>query len=345
MTIEETIEKIQPLNQTTMQTARERQDQLTKPRGSLGRLEELSIQLAGIYCQPIPIIKDKVIVTMAGDHGVVAEGVSAFPQEVTSQMVLNFLRGGAAINVLARHVGARVVIVDMGVARDFDPHPSLVVKKIARGTANIARGPAMTRAQAEESIQSGIEVVETEIQRGLDIVGTGEMGIGNTTPSAAIAAALGWLLGGISLAGWDSVLSLLPYLALGFGGLLLSGHALNLMQFGDDQAQQLGLNVTRARTLILAAASLTTAAAVAFAGIIGFIGLVVPHIVRLWFGADYRRVIPLSILLGASALLISDVIARVVIAPQEIPVGIVTALAGAPFFLWVLRRAKNQGYW
>jgi len=106
MTIEETIEKIQPLNQTTMQTARERQDQLTKPRGSLGRLEELSIQLAGIYCQPIPIIKDKVIVTMAGDHGVVAEGVSAFPQEVTSQMVLNFLRGGAAINVLARHVGA-----------------------------------------------------------------------------------------------------------------------------------------------------------------------------------------------------------------------------------------------
>ena len=160
-----------------------------------------------------------------------------------------------------------------------------------------------------------------------------------------VRRALGWLLGGISLAGWDSVLSLLPYLALGFGGLLLSGHALNLMQFGDDQAQQLGLNVTRARALILAAASLTTAAAVAFAGIIGFIGLVVPHIVRLWFGADYRRVIPLSILLGASALLISDVIARVVIAPQEIPVGIVTALAGAPFFLWVLRRAKNQGYW
>ena len=160
-----------------------------------------------------------------------------------------------------------------------------------------------------------------------------------------VRRALGWLLGGISLAGWDSVLSLLPYLALGFGGLLLSGHALNLMQFGDDQAQQLGLNVTRARTLILAAAALTTAAAVAFAGIIGFIGLIVPHIVRMWFGADYRRVIPLSILGGASALLISDVIARVILAPQEIPVGIVTALAGAPFFLWVLRRAKNQGYW
>jgi iron complex transport system permease protein len=160
-----------------------------------------------------------------------------------------------------------------------------------------------------------------------------------------VRRALGWLLGGISLTGWDSVLALLPYLAVGIGLLLVSGHALNLMQFGDDQAQQLGLNVTRTRAIILAAASLTTAAAVAFAGIIGFIGLVVPHIVRLWFGADYRRVIPLSILGGASALLISDVIARVVIAPQEIPVGIVTAMVGAPFFLWVLRRSKNQGYW
>jgi len=157
--------------------------------------------------------------------------------------------------------------------------------------------------------------------------------------------ALGWLLGGVSLSGWDSVLSLLPYLLLGLGVLLVNGHALNLMQFGDDQAQQMGLNVTRRRALLLGAASMSTAAAVAFAGIIGFIGLVVPHIVRLWFGADYRRVIPLSILGGASALLISDVIARVVLAPQELPVGIVTALAGAPFFLWVLRRTKNQGYW
>ena len=157
--------------------------------------------------------------------------------------------------------------------------------------------------------------------------------------------ALGWLLGGISLSGWDSVLSLLPYLAVGLGVLLVSGHALNLMQFGDDQAQQMGLNVTRSRALLLAASSLTTAAAVAFAGIIGFVGLVVPHVVRLWFGVDYRRVIPLSILGGASALLISDVIARVVLAPQELPVGIITALAGAPFFLWVLRRAKNQGFW
>ena len=160
-----------------------------------------------------------------------------------------------------------------------------------------------------------------------------------------VRRALGWLLGGISLAGWDTVLSLLPYLALGLGVLLVSGHALNLLQFGDEQAQQMGLNVSRSRAILLTAASLTTAAAVAFAGIIGFIGLIVPHIVRLWFGADYKRVVPLSILLGASALLISDVIARVVLAPQELPVGIVTALAGAPFFLWVLRRAKNQGLW
>lgn len=160
-----------------------------------------------------------------------------------------------------------------------------------------------------------------------------------------VRRAFGYLLGGISLANWEAVLSLLPYLTLGLGGLLLSGHALNLMQFGDDQAQQMGLNVGRARALVLAAASLTTAAAVAFAGIIGFIGLIVPHLVRMWFGADYRRVVPLSILLGASMLLVSDVIARVVLAPQELPVGIVTALAGAPFFLWVLRRAKNQGFW
>ncbi len=190
MSLTETIHRIRPLDEAAMQAARQRQDQLTKPQGSLGRLEELSVQLAGIYRQPMPAIKDKVIVTMAGDHGVVAEGVSAFPQEVTPQMVYNFLNGGAAINVLARHVGARIVVVDMGVASDFEPHPSLVVKKVAKGTANMAKGPAMTRAQAEQAILAGVEVVEAEIARGLDIVGTGDMGIGNTTPSAAIAAAL-----------------------------------------------------------------------------------------------------------------------------------------------------------
>lgn len=180
---------IPPLDQACIDAARARQDTLTKPQSSLGRLEEISIQLAGIYGQPIPAIKEKAIIVMAGDHGVVAEGVSAFPQEVTPQMVLNFLNGGAAINVLARQAGARITIVDMGVAIEMPYHPGLLVRKVAPGTRNMAIGPAMTRVQAEQVIQAGIEVVEAEIERGLDVVGTGDMGIGNTTPSAAIAAA------------------------------------------------------------------------------------------------------------------------------------------------------------
>lgn len=163
--------------------------------------------------------------------------------------------------------------------------------------------------------------------------------------TSEVRRALGWLLGGASQSGWTAIVAIMPYVIIGLGILLFSGHALNLLQFGDDQAQQLGLNVTRTKRVLLIASSLATAAAVAFSGIIGFIGLIVPHLIRLWFGPDYRRLLPLAILGGAAALLISDVIARVVIAPQEIPVGIVTSLAGAPFFLWVLRRSKNQGYW
>jgi len=178
-----------PLDQSCMDAARARQDTLTKPQGSLGRLEELSIQLAGIYAQPIPSITEKAIIVMAGDHGVVAEGVSAFPQEVTPQMVSNFLNGGAAINVLARQARARVVVVDMGVAAEMTPSPGLVIRKIAPATQNIAIGAAMTRAQAEQAVQTGIEIVEMEIERGADLIATGDMGIGNTTPSAAIAAA------------------------------------------------------------------------------------------------------------------------------------------------------------
>ena len=157
--------------------------------------------------------------------------------------------------------------------------------------------------------------------------------------------AMSWLMGGSIQLGWNFVFTILPYLLIGLGVLIFSGHVLNLLQFGDEQAQQLGLNVTRSKTIILIMASMATAAAVAFAGIIGFIGLIVPHVMRLWFGSDYRRLIPLSIIGGATALLFSDVIARVVLAPQELPVGIVTALAGAPFFLWVLRRSKTQGLW
>jgi iron complex transport system permease protein len=160
-----------------------------------------------------------------------------------------------------------------------------------------------------------------------------------------VRRALGWLLGGASQSGWTAILAILPYVVIGLGILLFSGHALNLLQFGDDQAQQLGMDVTRSKTILLIAASMAAAAAVAFSGIIGFVGLVVPHVMRLWRGPDYRRLIPLSLLGGAAALLYADVLARVLLAPQEIPVGIITALAGAPFFLWVLRRSKNQGYW
>jgi len=190
MSIATTITAIEPLNQKAMQAAQERQNMLTKPAGSLGRLEELSIQIAGITGKPIPVIKEKVIITMAGDHGVVAEGVSAFPQEVTPQMVANFLNGGAAINALARHIGARVVVVDMGIANEIPAREKLLKRRVAAGTKNIAVGEAMTRAQAEEAVQNGIEIVEGIISIGAHIVGTGDMGIGNTTPSAAIACAL-----------------------------------------------------------------------------------------------------------------------------------------------------------
>jgi iron complex transport system permease protein len=155
--------------------------------------------------------------------------------------------------------------------------------------------------------------------------------------------ALAWLLGGSTMSGWEPVLAALPYVCLGLGMLAFSGHALNVLQFGDEQAQQLGLRVERARALLLVAASLATAAAVAFSGIIGFVGLIVPHVVRLLWGADYRRLIPLSILGGASLLLLADLLARLLLRPEALPVGIVTALAGAPFFLWVLRRSQAVG--
>jgi nicotinate-nucleotide--dimethylbenzimidazole phosphoribosyltransferase len=185
-----TIDAIQSLDANAMNAARARQDQLTKPQGSLGRLESLSIQLAGITAQARPRFKQPVVVTMAGDHGIARQGVSAYPAEVTPQMVLNFLYGGAAINVLSRHVGARVVVVDMGVASDIPAHPDLINKKIALGTKDFSVGPAMTRDEAQRAVEAGIEVVTQQIDRGADMIGTGDMGIGNTTPSAAIAATI-----------------------------------------------------------------------------------------------------------------------------------------------------------
>lgn len=185
-----TIEMIKPLDKNAMAKARARQATLTKPPGSLGRLEELSIQLAGIQGKPMPQIKDKTIIIMAGDHGVVVEKIGNWPQEVTTQMVYNFLSGGAGINVIAGQVGARVIVVDMGVAIDLESNPNLLVKKVGYGTQNIAVGPAMTVKQAETAIESGIELVNKEAANGLDIIGTGDMGIGNTTPSSAICAVI-----------------------------------------------------------------------------------------------------------------------------------------------------------
>ncbi len=157
--------------------------------------------------------------------------------------------------------------------------------------------------------------------------------------------ALIWMLGGSTLSGWLPVVALLPYAFLGLGALLLMGHTLNVLQFGDEQAHQLGLPVERVRLIIVFAATMATASAVAFSGIIGFVGLVVPHVLRLVWGGDYRRLLPLSMLAGAAFLLLADVLARVVLSPQELPVGIITSLVGAPFFLWVLRRTKQQNFW
>ncbi|MEW6355074.1 MAG: nicotinate-nucleotide--dimethylbenzimidazole phosphoribosyltransferase [Planctomycetota bacterium] len=188
-----TIKRIRPANKPSETKARERIARLTMPPGALGRILELAVRLAGISRSLNPPTTRKVIVTMAGDHGVVAEGVSAFPQEVTAQMVHNFVACGAAINVLARLVGAEVVVVDMGVAADLSALADsgrILSKKIAPGTQNMAVGPAMTRDQAVASVEAGIEVVEGLCGKGLDVLGAGDMGIGNTTPSAAIAAVL-----------------------------------------------------------------------------------------------------------------------------------------------------------
>ncbi len=185
-----TISKVGNLDEKAMAEARARQERLTKPAGSLGRLEDISVQLAGIQGRPIPQVKSKAVVVMAADHGVAAEGTSAYPQAVTAQMVLNFLRGGAAINVIARQAGARVIVVDMGVAEQIPAHPQLLSRRIGSGTRNMAAGPAMSENEAIRALETGIGIVEDLISSGLDIVGTGDMGIGNTTASSAVCAAM-----------------------------------------------------------------------------------------------------------------------------------------------------------
>jgi nicotinate-nucleotide--dimethylbenzimidazole phosphoribosyltransferase len=177
--------------------AQARLDRLTKPAGSLGRLEELAVRAALITGSDTPRITTPVIFTLAGDHGVVVEGVSAYPQAVTAQMVENLCRGGAAVNVLARQAGAGVVVADLGVAAPLPLHPHLVSCKVASGTANLAIGPAMSREQALAAITAGVALVDAAAP---DCVGTGEMGIGNTTAASALTAALTGT--GIDDAGW-----------------------------------------------------------------------------------------------------------------------------------------------
>ncbi|MHB8155440.1 MAG: nicotinate-nucleotide--dimethylbenzimidazole phosphoribosyltransferase [Candidatus Omnitrophota bacterium] len=186
--IEKIIKNISGINPEILRQAQERLDSLTKPLGSLGKLEELAKQICGITGKVNPLLKNKVIFTLAADHGVTDEGISAYPKEVTAQMVYNFLSGGAGINVLARHVGAKVIVVDIGVAEDLKPDPKLIIRKINYGTKNMARGQAMTRDQAVKAIKIGTEIFDEELKNGIDILGTGEMGIGNTTAASAITA-------------------------------------------------------------------------------------------------------------------------------------------------------------
>lgn len=185
-----TLARIKPVSEELLQHAQARLDNKTKPPGSLGRLEEFSRRMAAISGNQEPDMSRKVIFTFAGDHGIVEEGVSLYPSEVTTQMVFNFLRGGAGVNVLARHSGAEVRVVDVGVDHDFGNTPGLIHRKVARGTKNFAKGPAMSREEALAAIGVGIELADQCQAEGVGLVGTGEMGIGNTTPSSAIIAAI-----------------------------------------------------------------------------------------------------------------------------------------------------------
>jgi nicotinate-nucleotide--dimethylbenzimidazole phosphoribosyltransferase len=191
------ISRIGPLDEPAMAAARDRLDRLTKPPGSLGRLEALAIQLAGITASPLPRLARPAIVVFAGDHGVTAQGVSAYPADVTAQMVANFVDGGAAINVLARLAGAEVITVDVGVAGPIsraspalDRGARLISARVANGTRDMTLEPAMTRAEAETAIEVGRSIVAELVSSGVDLIAVGEMGIGNTTAASALTAAI-----------------------------------------------------------------------------------------------------------------------------------------------------------
>lgn len=184
------ISRIEDIDNGIIDLTQARLDSLTKPRGSLGELEEIAKRVTAITRKINYFPEQKVIFTLAADHGVADEGISAFPKEVTAQMVCNFLNGGAAINVLSRHAGARVIIADFGVSSELKPDPRLIVRKSGYGTKNTAKGPAMTQGQAEQCLNNGIEILESQMNQGIDIAVTGDMGIGNTTTSSAITACI-----------------------------------------------------------------------------------------------------------------------------------------------------------
>lgn len=190
--LQSVLERIQPVAEEKLAAIQARIDRQAKPVGSLGRLEEFARRFVAMTGREK--IRGKRIYIFAGDHGVAEEGVSAFPQEVTPQMVYNFIDGGASINALARHAGADVQVVDMGVATEFEDLPGLIRRKVAKGTANFTKGPAMSHAQALQALAVGVEMAARAKADGVDLVGTGDMGIANTTPSAAIVAAFCRLL-------------------------------------------------------------------------------------------------------------------------------------------------------
>jgi nicotinate-nucleotide--dimethylbenzimidazole phosphoribosyltransferase len=184
-----TLARIRPADATMRSRAQQALDAKTKPRGSLGRLEELATRVAGVRAVALPRRLEAAIVVVAADHGFAGEGVSAYPQEVTAQMLANFADGGAAINVLAREAGAKLVVVDAGVAASFS-HPDVRSLRLGAGTANATRGPAMSREQAVQGVDAGIGIAEELGDEGVEIVGIGEMGIGNTTSASALCACL-----------------------------------------------------------------------------------------------------------------------------------------------------------
>jgi nicotinate-nucleotide--dimethylbenzimidazole phosphoribosyltransferase len=195
LSLQQIIERIQPLNRVALENARARTAQLVMPPRALGRLHAIGEQLSGIQGTLRPQVRGKAVLVMAGDHGIVAEGISAFPQAVTGAMIRTFLAGGAGINAIARQVGAEVWVADMGIIPDLDAvrlknGSRLLVRKVGPGTANFACGPAMASEQAYKAVLTGFELASSLISKGVDLLGTGDMGIGNTTSSAAIGAVM-----------------------------------------------------------------------------------------------------------------------------------------------------------